>query len=80
MAPPASALTLKPLLTWCGVSLGAYAGTLARYGLSFCRDGETPSQLGVLLANALGSFLLGGVSCWQHAWAPRCMTTACRPG
>ena len=65
---------LKPLLTWCAISIGAYCGTLCRYGLSYFKGGGAPPTsnfTGLLMANTLGSFVLGLISEWQAALAPR---------
>lgn len=64
---------VKPLLTWCAVGLGAYAGTLVRYGLGHFRGGSPPpaNLLPVLLANVLGSLVLGALSVFQSRLAPR---------
>lgn len=63
----------KTLLTWCAVSLGSYAGTLLRYGWGFYKGGATsPANFtGLLLANCLGSFVLGVISEWQAILAPK---------
>lgn len=57
----------KQMLTWCAVCLGSYVGTLARYGFTYFRGAASPPSnlLGVLLANVLGSFILGILSHWQ---------------
>ena len=52
-----------PLLQWCVLSLGAYAGAFARVGFQYVKGGPATGVVyTVIYAQLLGSFILGAVS------------------
>ncbi len=64
------------VLYWCVISIGAYIGTLTRFGFQYIKQGpRQEAGFSVMYPQLVGSFVLGVVSERQQAWtaasAPR---------